>query len=105
MRFLQSCGLKHLGSNYRNAGGEIDLVLQDNKTIVFVEVRSRSNTRYMDVVESIGREKINRIINASRHYLQSHGISESAVCRFDIVTLTGKPDSPKIEWIKNAFEA
>ncbi len=105
LRFLQSCGLKHLGSNYRIRGGEIDLILQDGQTLVFVEVRSRSDDRYMDALESITPEKINRIINTSRHYLMCHGIDESVVCRFDIVTLTGKSRSPKIEWIKSAFEA
>lgn len=105
LRFLQQYGLKHLGSNYRTAGGEIDLILQDGQTIVFVEVRSRSDNRYMEAVESIGGDKIRRIINASQQYLQRHGLSDTALCRFDIVTLTGKSNSARIEWIKNAFEA
>lgn len=105
LRFLLNYGLKHLGSNFRTPAGEIDLILQDGKTIVFVEVRSRSSNKYMDAVESINLRKVGRIINASRQYLQHHGISESTLCRFDVVTLTGKSHSAKIEWIKNAFEA
>lgn len=105
LQFLEGYGLKHLGSNYRAADGEIDLILQDGDTIVFVEVRSRSDDRYMDTVESINQRKVGRIINASRQYLQRHGISESALCRFDVVTITGRSRSPKIEWIRNAFEA
>lgn len=102
---MQNYGLKHLGSNFRTPAGEIDLILQDGKTIVFVEVRSRSSNKYMDTVESINPQKVDRIINASRQYLQYHGITESAFCRFDIVTLTGRSHSARIEWIKNAFEA
>jgi len=105
LRFLRDYGLKYLGGNFRTPVGEIDLILQDGKTIVFVEIRSRSSDKYMDAVESIDHRKVSRIINAGRWYLQYHGLYESALCRFDVVTLTGKSDSGKIEWIKNAFEA
>lgn len=105
LRFLSGYGLKFLGKNFRAGRGEVDLILQDGKTIVFVEVRSRSSNDYMDAVESIDRRKVESIIHASRHYLQKHGISDSAFCRFDVVTLTGAGRSPKIEWIKGAFEA
>jgi len=97
--------MKFLGRNYRAGHAEIDLILQDGKTIVFVEVRARSSNDYMDAVESIDRRKVEHIIQASRHYLQQHGISDSAECRFDVVTLTGAARAPKIEWIKAAFEA
>lgn len=105
LKFLSGYGLKFLGRNFRAGRGEIDLILQDGKTIVFVEVRARSSSGYMDAIESIDRRKVDNIIRASRHYLQKHGISDSALCRFDVVTLTGASRSPKIEWIKGAFEA
>jgi len=105
LKFLSGCGLKFLGKNFRGGRGEVDLILQDGKTIVFVEVRSRTSNDYMDPIESIDRRKVDSIIQASRHYLQKHGISDSALCRFDVVTLTGAGRSPKIEWIKGAFEA
>lgn len=105
LEFLTGSGLKFLGKNFRAAHGEIDLILQDGDTVVFVEVRSRSDPGYMEAVESIDSRKVNSIIQTSRRYLQINGISESALCRFDVVTLTGKPRAPKIEWIKNAFEA
>ena len=103
--FLRGCGLKFLGRNYRAARGEIDLILQDGSTVVFVEVRSRADNAWMDAVESIDRRKIENIIHASRQYLQQHGIADDAEYRFDVVTLTGKSRAPKIEWIKDAFEA
>jgi putative endonuclease len=105
LRFLQGCGLKFLGSNYRAARGEIDLILQDGKTIVFVEVRSRSSNAWMEAVESIDSSKVERIILASQQYLQRHGLPDDAQYRFDVVTLTGRSRSPRIEWIKGAFEA
>lgn len=105
LRFLQNYGLKHLGNNFRTQTGEIDLILQDGSTIVFVEVRARSSSKFMNALESIDSRKVDRIIRASRQYLQYHGISEAAPCRFDVVTVTGKSRSAKIEWIRNAFEA
>lgn len=103
--FLQGCGLKFLGRNYRAARGEIDLILQDGRTVVFVEVRSRADNAWMETVESIDRRKVESIIHASRRYLQQHGIADDTEYRFDVVTLTGKSRAPKIEWIKGAFEA
>lgn len=105
LRFLQGYGLKYLGSNYRAARGEIDLILQDGSTIVFVEVRSRSSNSWMEAIESIDHGKVERLVHAGEQYLQQHGLYDNAPCRFDVITLTGRTRSPKIEWIKNAFEA
>ena len=103
--FLKRYGLVPLEKNYRTTRGEIDLIMRDNETIVFVEVRARSDNNYMQPLESIDDHKVEHIIYASRHYLQREKLENDAYCRFDIVILTGNDRQPKIEWIKNAFEA
>lgn len=105
LNFLQQYGLQPLEKNYRTARGEIDLIMLDDETIVFIEVRARSNDVYMKPLESIDHRKTQRIIYASNHYLQRQKMSNDNSCRFDIVVLTGNNNRPKIEWIKNAFEA
>lgn len=100
--YLKKQGLQELAQNFHARSGEIDLVMLDKSTIVFVEVRLRSSTRFMDPLETIDQRKVRRIIRTGQAFLQQYkGPYES--CRFDIVTLTGKIRSPRIDWIKNAF--
>ena len=105
LNFLQKNGLKPLEKNYRTSRGEIDLIMLDEETIVFIEVRARSSDTYMKPLESIDKRKLEKIIHASNHYLQKKGVDSDSLCRFDVVVLTGIKNQSKIEWIKNAFEA
>ena len=100
-KFLARQGLTLTCSNYRCRMGEIDLVLQDGPTIVFVEVRLRTNPAFGGAAESIGPRKRARIIAAARHYLAG---KPELPCRFDVVLLD-RLDPPRIEWIRDAFSA
>ena len=104
-KYLNQQGLRLLTRNYRTPGGEIDLIMQDGETIVFIEVRSRKNNKTMHVVESINTEKCARIIRASQQYLQRKKHGSDNLCRFDVVLVIGRLEDAKVEWIKNAFEA
>ena len=103
--YLKEKGLQALDRNYRTHRGEIDIIMQDKETVVFVEVRARTNNYTMDILETIDHRKRSRIILASHHYLQKTKRTNKSICRFDVVLLTGPPESAKIDWIKNAFEA
>ncbi len=97
--FLQRQGLKVVSRNYRCRFGEIDLVAQDGKMLVFVEVKSRRSDAFGGAAASITSGKRDKLLRAARHYLVQ---SKSAwPCRFDAVLLSGEP--PRIEWIRNAF--
>jgi putative endonuclease len=97
--FLTHRGLKLLERNYRCRFGEIDLIMNDGHTIVFVEVRYRRNNTFGGSVESITAAKREKLLRAARHYMA--GKNEFPDCRFDAVLLTG--DSHEIQWIENAF--
>jgi putative endonuclease len=97
--FLAARGLKLLERNYRCRFGEIDLVLRDGATLVFVEVRYRGNTAFGGAAESITSAKRRKLLRAARHYMAAH--REIPQCRFDAVLLNG--DTPDIEWVTNAF--
>ena len=99
--YLKQQGLKLLASNYRCRFGEIDLIMRDGVTLVFVEVRLRSNANYGGAATSITVAKRQRLIHTAQHYLQQHGDSS---CRFDAI-LMQSVDMQDIEWLKNAFEA
>jgi len=104
LQFLETQGLIMVRENYRTRLGEIDLIMKDGKTLVFIEVRSRSNSAYLNPVETIDQRKIQKIILAGRYFLQQYNGNFDS-CRFDVVTLTGSLESPAIDWIRNAFNA
>jgi len=97
--------LKLLSRNFHSPMGEIDLIMLDHDTIVFVEVRYRVNNSYLDVIETINKKKCSRIIKTSQQYLQANRWTSRNPCRFDVITVTGDNKNPGIEWIKNAFQA
>lgn len=98
---LEARGLKILARNYRVRGGEVDLICAEGATLVFVEVRLRSNQRFGGAAASIVRGKQRRIILAAQHYLAGR---RPPPCRFDAVLLDGL-DAASIEWLKGAFDA
>lgn len=100
-RHLLAHGLRILERNFRVRGGEIDLIAQDGKSLVFVEVRLRSRADFGGAAASITVHKQQRIILAARHYLQTHG---EQACRFDCVLLDAL-DAKTVEWLKGAFSA
>ncbi len=99
--FLMNHGLKLVTQNYHCRFGEIDLIMTDAKTLVFIEVRLRSNKKFGNAASSITPQKQQKLILTAQHYLQQKGQS---ACRFDAV-LMSKTDLNDIEWIRNAFDA
>lgn len=98
-RYLQTRGLTLVGSNFRCARGEIDLIMQDHGTLVIVEVRYRENTQHGDPAETVTRSKQIRIIKAAQHYLAKHPNNQPV--RFDVVAISGS----NLNWIRGAFTA
>lgn len=99
--YLRAKGLRLITSNYRSRFGEIDLIMQEDKTLVFIEVRLRKNKLFGGAEESITASKQHKIVITAEYYLQQYG---SQACRFDAI-LMDKEDVNSITWIKNAFEA
>ena len=105
-RYLQQQGLKLLSRNFHSHRGEIDLVMRDRKTLVFIEVKFRKNNHFGSAADSVTWKKQQHLIQAAQRYLQSNQMLNNLSCRFDVVAITGNAasgNSPKIDWIKNAF--
>ena len=102
-QYLQSRGLRLLQRNYRSRRGEIDLVLQDQDSLVFVEVRYRRESRFGSGAESVDRRKQSKLIACAQHYLQAYPKIARQPCRVDVISVGGSDES--IEWIRNAFGA
>jgi putative endonuclease len=105
--FLVKHGLKLVVQNYHCRYGEIDLVMKDAKTLVFVEVKLRRNNQFGGAAASITPQKQQKLILTAQHYLQTQKLDD-VPCRFDAILMQGtdlKPaDLQHIEWIRNAFE-
>lgn len=98
-RYLQARQLKLVEKNFRCPYGEIDLIMQDGKTLVFVEVRMRSSASFGGAAMSVTPAKQEKLKRSAQRYMQLHG---EQACRFDVV-LMHAIDVNAVEWLKNAF--
>jgi putative endonuclease len=103
-KYLEQQGLKLLESNYNCKCGEVDLIMDDRGTVVFIEVRYRQNKYYGTGLESVTRRKQRKIIKAAEYYLLVEKIG-NCNCRFDVVTFENKDGREKCVWVKDAFWA
>ena len=101
-QYLQQQGLKLVVQNYRSRFGEIDLIMHDGATVVFIEVRLRRNADFGGAAASIDARKQKRIISTAQQYLAS--LARVPPCRFDAVLLDDAHGG-NMQWLKNAFDA
>lgn len=102
-RYLKRQGYSVLERNYRSGKHEIDIVLRapDKQTVVFAEVKTRSNTETMLPREAVGKSKQRYLISAAQWYLRQAHISGVPV-RFDVVEVYAEEDF-RIVHLENAF--
>ncbi|MGH8659387.1 MAG: YraN family protein [Gammaproteobacteria bacterium] len=100
-RFLEQRGLRLLNRNYQCRYGEIDLIMEHDDALVFVEVRYREGTRCGSSAESIDARKRERLLKTAQHYLRTS--TKDQPCRFDAVLIEGLKAQPRIEWVTGAF--
>jgi putative endonuclease len=103
-RFLKRLGFRILARGLDSRLGELDIIAVDDRTIVFVEVKTRTSTDAGHPVEAIDATKQRRMTQAALAYLKSHGLLQHAA-RFDVVAVTWPENArrPTIEHYKNAF--
>lgn len=102
-RFLQSQGMQVVARNWRprSIAGEIDLVAWEGKTLVFIEVKTRSRLDFGDPERAVDSEKRRALIAAARQYARRAGVGWENV-RFDIVSIVAGADE-NIRHIRDAF--
>ena len=104
-RYLESKGVVILERNIYNRGGELDLIGRDGDTLVFFEVRYRSEGSLTSAAESVTWSKQQTLLRAASFYLHRHGLWNS-VSRIDVVAIApGQQARYQIQWIKNAIQA
>ncbi len=106
-QYLQQQGLITRTRNYRCKLGEIDLIMLEKNprgnTLVFVEVRLRTNKRFAPALETVDYRKQQKIIKTAQRFLQEQKLYDKIACRFDVIALDQTGTAPPVQWIKNAF--
>jgi len=105
LRHLQEQGLRLITQNWTCRRGELDLVMLDGDTVVFVEVRYRRHSGWGGALESVDFRKQEKLILAAQSFLQKEAQWANAPCRFDVVAINGDPGAaPALNWLQNAFD-
>lgn len=100
VRLLKRSGFRILARNYLTPHGEIDVIARDGETIVFVEVKARTDPGHGGPGEAVDGKKRKRIGRAACHYISRFGLEERE-CRFDVIAMA---DGKAADHVKGAFE-
>ena len=100
--FLQSAGMSVLERNFRLKSGEIDIIVKDGDTLVFVEVKSCRSASFGEPETWVDPRKQMRIGRTAGIYLTMKGIDD-VDCRFDVIAVHFHGEEHRINHIKNAF--
>jgi putative endonuclease len=101
--FLKKKGYKLVARNYRCAAGELDLIVLDQRVIVFVEVKTRTGIEYGTPLEAVEVRKQQKMIYAAQFFLNAKKLSQREA-RFDVVGISWPGAQPLVEHIENAFD-
>jgi putative endonuclease len=98
LAYLTGHGLVLVLRNFRCKAGEIDLIMRERQTLVFVEVRKRAASGFGGAAESVTYRKQQRLILAAQFFLLR--FATPPICRFDVVAI----DSDQVSWLKDAIQ-
>jgi putative endonuclease len=104
--YLRRRGVKILAANFRCAAGEIDLIGRDGDTIVFAEVKTRLSLAFGPPEMAVHIRKQRQIVRTAEWFLAERRLKDVS-CRFDVlgITFPEADESPRIEWVRDAFPA
>jgi putative endonuclease len=101
-RFLIDQGLRPVARNFRTRGGEIDLIMLDERCLVFVEVRYRRSTGFTEPGLTVDYRKQRKLVRTAALFCARNQAFANQVMRFDVIAIDGE-DPPAIKWIRDAF--
>ena len=104
-QYLNKQGLSTLDKNFYSRSGEIDIIMKDKDTVVFVEVRFRKKGSIVSGLESVNHSKANKIIKTAQIYLQKNKYNQNTPARIDVVSVSENNGETTFEWIKDAIAA
>lgn len=105
--FLRKKRYKIVGMEYRTRMGEIDIIAENRRYIVFVEVKLRRSASFAEAREYVDAAKQRRVIAAAKHWLMQNDTDKQP--RFDVIEVYAPEgadtEKPTVNWLENAFMA
>lgn len=101
--YLKQRGYIILDKNFECRQGEIDIIAKDRKEIVFIEVKTRTSSKYGAPSEAVNKIKQKHMLQAIKYYLYIRNLSEEFI-RIDVIEVYIKDNVYKVNHIKQAFE-
>ena len=104
LTLLENKGYEIVEKNFRCFLGEIDLIMKYDEELVFIEVRSRTDTSFGEPYETVNMKKQKKLYKLAEYYLNLKELHDRS-CRFDVVSLILTPEGSvrKIDHMENAF--
>ena len=102
---LKKKGYCILKKNFRTAVGEIDIIAEHERTVVFIEVKTRSGDKYGHPFDAVTPCQAEKNAQTAQSFISRHKVKNRDF-RFDVIAVTGKPDEPdslKIELLQDAL--
>jgi putative endonuclease len=99
---LERLGYQILVRRYRSRFGELDLIAQDGATVVFVEVKTKTDSRFGDPAEMVTTQKQRRLVSMAEEYVSGNHL-HATPCRFDVVAVDASVAPARITVYKDAF--
>lgn len=100
-QYLITQGLTPICENFACRDGEIDLIMRDGDSLVFIEVRYRKSLRFGHPIETVTANKQHKILRTAQYFLLKHKQFQPYNLRFDIIGIS--QSEPPILWVKHAF--
>ena len=103
--FLKKKGYRIVQKNFKTAVGEIDIIAENDKAVIFIEVKTRFGGQFGHPSLAVSPHKQKKLVQTEESFLVRYKIKDRDM-RFDVLSVTGSPDAPdswNIEPIENAF--
>lgn len=100
---LVAQGMTPVASNVGYRLGELDLVMHDGESLVFIEVRYRRDDRFGGGAASVDWRKCRKLVRAAELFLLHHPRWADSPCRFDVIDAQGDVAAPQLTWLRDAF--
>ena len=113
LNYLQQQGLQKIQNNFSCKCGEIDLIMNDETFLIFIEVRYRKQIQFGHPLETITYHKQQKIIKAIQFFLMKYPDYQHLPCRIDAVAIYSdtkqktkniNDEKVQIEWVKDAIQ-
>ena len=101
-RWLRRQGWRVVQRRYRSGHRDIDLVVERDGTVAFVEVKARRGSQFGDPVKAVNWNKQRQLIRSAATWIDRHG-KPSECYRFDVVGVLVEGERVRVRHIANAF--